>query len=176
MLHLPALKMTNEIEKVFRAAHDMRLAIRGLYGEGTEATGDFFQISNQTTLGKAEDQIIREFCVDTLPHIIEYERRARDVLLSKRAIAIDDRVERSMAVLKAAKLISSDETMYLLSLIRMGITLGRCDELDMATVNELFLMTQPAHLQKMLGRELQPLERAEARATYIRERIEAAGK
>jgi protein arginine kinase len=79
-------------------------------------------------------------------------------------------------VLKAAKLISSDETMYLLSLIRMGITLGRCDELDLATVNELFLMTQPAHLQKMLGRELQPLERAEARATYIRERIEAAGK
>ena len=176
MLHLPALKMTGEIEKVFRAAHDMRLAIRGLYGEGTEATGDFFQISNQTTLGKAEDQIVQEFCVDTLPHIIDYERRARDVLLTKRAIAIDDRVHRSMAVLRAAKLSSSDETMYLLSLIRMGITLGRCDELDLATVNELFLMTQPAHLQKMLGRELEPLERAEARATYIRQRIEAAGK
>jgi len=176
MLHLPALKMTGEIEKVFRAAHDMRLAIRGLYGEGTEATGDFFQISNQTTLGKAEDQIIRDFCVDTLPHIIEYERRARDVLLTKRAIAIDDRVERSLAVLRAAKLISSNETMYLLSLIRMGITLGRCSELDIATVNELFLMTQPAHLQKMLGRELEPLDRAEARATYIRQRIEAADK
>jgi len=176
MLHLPALKMTGEIEKVFRAAHDMRLAIRGLYGEGTEATGDFFQISNQTTLGKTEAQIVSEFCVDTLPHIIEYERRARDVLLTKRPIAVDDRVNRSMAVLKAAKLISSDETMYLLSLIRMGITLGRCDELDLATVNEMFLMTQPAHLQKMLGREMEPLERAEARATYIRQRIEAAGK
>jgi protein arginine kinase len=175
MLHLPALKMTGEIEKVFRAAHDMRLAIRGLYGEGTEATGDFFQISNQTTLGKAEDQIIHEFCVDTLPHIIEYERRARDVLLTKRAIAVDDRVDRSLAVLQAAKLISSNETMYLLSLIRMGITLGRCDQLDIATVNDLFLMTQPAHLQKMLGRQLEPLERAEARATYIRQRIEAAG-
>ena len=175
MLHLPALKMTGEIEKVFRAAHDMRLAIRGLYGEGTEATGDFFQISNQTTLGKAEDQIIREFSVDTLPHIIDYERRARNVLLSKRAIAVDDRVNRSMAVLRAAKLISSDETMYLLSLIRMGITLGRCDELDLATVNDLFLMTQPAHLQKMHGRQMEPLERAEARATYIRERLEAAG-
>jgi protein arginine kinase len=176
MLHLPALKMTGEIEKVFRAAHDMRLAIRGLYGEGTEATGDFFQISNQTTLGKAEDQIIREFCVDTLPHIIEYERKARDVLLSQRAIAIDDRVERSLAVLRAVKLISSDETMYLLSLIRMGITLGRCDELDMVTVNDLFLMTQPAHLQKMHGREMEPLERAESRATYIRQRLEAAAK
>jgi len=176
MLHLPALKMTGEIEKVFRAAHDMRLAIRGLYGEGTEATGDFFQISNQTTLGKAEDQIIREFCVDTLPHIIDYERKARDVLLDKRAIAIDDRVDRSLAVLKAAKLISSDETMYLLSLIRMGVTLGRCSRLDLATVNELFLMTQPSHLQKMLGKELEPVERAEARATYIRQRIEAAEK
>ena len=176
MLHLPALKMTGEIEKVFRAASDMRLAIRGLYGEGTEATGDFFQISNQTTLGKAEDQIIREFCVDTLPHIIDYERRARDVLLTQRPVAIDDRVARSLAVLRAAKLISSDETMYLLSFIRMGVTLGRCDDLDLATVNELFLMTQPAHLQKMLGRQMQPLERAEARATYIRQRIEAAGK
>ena len=176
MLHLPALKMTGEIEKVFRAAHDMRLAIRGLYGEGTEATGDFFQISNQTTLGKAEDQIVQEFCVDTLPHIIDYERRARDVLLTKRPIAIDDRVQRSLAVLKAAMLISSDETMYLLSLIRMGVTMGRCDELDIATVNELLLMTQPAHLQKMLGRELEPLDRAEARATYIRQRIEAASK
>ena len=176
MLHLPALKMTGEIEKVFRAAHDMRLAIRGLYGEGTEATGDFFQISNQTTLGKAEDQIVQEFCVDTLPHIIDYERRARDVLLTKRPIAIDDRVQRSLAVLKAALLISSDETMYLLSLIRMGVTMGRCDELDLATVNELLLMTQPAHLQKMLGRELEPLDRAAARATYIRQRLEAAAK
>ena len=176
MLHLPALKMTGEIEKVFRAAHDMRLALRGLYGEGTEATGDFFQISNQTTLGKAEDQIVQEFCVNTLPHIIDYERRARDVLISKRAIAVDDRVDRSLAVLRAAKLISSEETMYLLSLVRMGIVLGRCSELDITTVNELFLMTQPAHLQKMLGRELEPLERAEARATYIRQRLEAAGK
>jgi len=176
MLHLPALKMTGEIEKVFRAAHDMRLALRGLYGEGTEATGDFFQISNQTTLGKSEEQIIREFCVDTLPHIIEYERRAREVLLSKRAIAIDDRADRSLAVLRAAKLISSDETMYLLSLIRMGVTLGQCRDLDLATLNELFLMTQPAHLQKMLGRKLEPFERAEARATYIRQRIEAACK
>ncbi|MCP4378571.1 MAG: protein arginine kinase [bacterium] len=176
MLHLPALKMTGEIEKVFRAAHDMRLAIRGLYGEGTEATGDFFQISNQTTLGKSEEQIISEFCVDTLPHIIDYERRARDVLLSKRAIAIDDRAARAMAVLKAAKLISSDETMYLLSMIRLAISLGRCSELDMPTVNELFLMTQPAHLQKMHTREMEPMERAEARATYIRQRIEAAAK
>jgi protein arginine kinase len=176
MLHLPALKMTGEIEKVFRAAHDMRLAIRGLYGEGTEATGDFFQISNQTTLGKSEAQIISEFCVDTLPHIIDYERRARDVVLSKRAIAIDDRVARSLAVLKSAKLISSDETMYLLSMIRLGISLGRCSELDMPTVNDLFLMTQPAHLQKMHARQMEPIERAEVRATYIRQRIEAAGK
>jgi len=174
MLHLPALKMTGEIEKVFRAAHDMRMAIRGLYGEGTEATGDFFQISNQTTLGKSEEQIIHEFCVETLPNIIDYERRARDVLLKERTIAVDDKVQRALAVLKTAKLISSDETMYLLSLIRMGITLGRCDQFDLPTVNELFLMTQPAHLQKMHRREMEPMERAEVRATYIRQRIEAA--
>lgn len=173
MLHLPALKMTGEIEKAFRAANDMRLAIRGLYGEGTEATGDFFQISNQTTLGKTEEQIVEEFLRDTIPHFIEYERRARQSLLKRRPTAIDDKVQRALALLRAARLISSEETMYLLSLIRLGANVDRAPGVDLKTINELFLLTQPAHLQKMLNKELSPELRAEARAGYIRRRLGA---
>jgi len=176
MLHLPALKMTGEIEKAFRAAHDMRLAIRGLYGEGTEATGDFFQISNQTTLGKTEQQIIDEFLGDLIPKFIDYERRARQSLLKRRSIAIDDKVQRSLALLHAARLISSEETMYLLSLVRLGVNLDRAPGVDLKTINELFLLTQPAHLQKMLNKELSPEARAEARASYIRRRLGGDGK
>ena len=173
MMHLPALKMTGEIEKVFRAARDMRLAIRGLYGEGTEATGDFFQISNQTTLGKDEKQIVEDFRAEMLPNIIDYERKARQIMLTDRGIDIDDKVDRALAVLHAAKLISSEETTYLLSLVRLGVWVGRCNEMDIPTVNKLFLLTQPAHLQKMYKRVMEPRERAQARATYIRECLEA---
>ena len=173
MLHLPALKMSGEIEKAFRAAQDMRLAIRGLYGEGTEATGDFFQVSNQTTLGKGEQQIIEEFSRDTVPHFIEYERRARQALFRRRAAAIDDKIFRAEAVLRAARLISSEETMFLLSLLRLGIDLGRVKSVPMKTINELFLLTQPAHLQKTRGREMSGRERAEERAEFIRTKLAA---
>ena len=91
MLHLPALKMTGEIEKAFRAARDMRLAIRGLFGEGTEATGDFFQLSNQTTLGKSEEQFAEDFR-QLVPKFIEYERCARQSLMTRRTIAVEDKV------------------------------------------------------------------------------------
>jgi len=171
MLHLPALKMTGEIDKAFRAANDMHLAIRGLFGEGTEASGDFFQVSNQTTLGKTEEQIVEEFLGEMVPHFIEYERRARASVMKRRGIAIDDKAQRSLALLRNTRLISSDETMYLLSLVRLGVNLDRIDDVDLQTINELFLLTQPAHLQRILERELSPEARAEARATYIRRRL-----
>ena len=97
MLHLPALKLTGEIEKVFRAAKEMRLAVRGLYGEGTEATGDFYQISNQTTLGKTEEDIISDFKHVVIPKIIEYEHIARRTLLNDRTVPLDDKVARRWA-------------------------------------------------------------------------------
>ena len=100
MLHLPALKLTGEIEKVFRAAKDMRLAVRGLYGEGTEATGDFYQISNQTTLGKSEDDIISDFKHLVIPKIIDYEHHARKTLLNDRTVALDDKVCRALGILR----------------------------------------------------------------------------
>ena len=96
MLHLPALKITGEIEKVFRAAKQLHLAVRGLYGEGTEATGDFYQISNQTTLGKSEEEILGDFKTEVIPTIIDYERHARKMLLNDRTIALDDKVGRAL--------------------------------------------------------------------------------
>ncbi|MFP3936972.1 MAG: protein arginine kinase [Phycisphaerae bacterium] len=171
MLHMPALKIAGEMEKVFRAAGDMRLAIRGLYGEGTEASGDFYQVSNQTTLGRSEQQYAEEFNERLIPAFIEYERRARRFLMESRATAVEDRVSRAMATLRSARMISSDETMYLLSMVRLGANLQLVEDIDLRTVNELFLLTQPAHLQKIYRREMEPQERAQCRAEMIRRRL-----
>lgn len=171
MLHLPALKLTGEIEKVFRAAKEMRLAVRGLYGEGTEATGDFYQISNQTTLGKSEQEIISEFRMSVVPKIVDYEYHARRMLLNDRTVALDDKVCRALGLLRSARLLASDETLFLLSHLRMGVNLGRVKEIDVRTLNELFLLTQPAHLQKIQGRKLEGDVRRAARADYIRQRL-----
>jgi len=171
MLHLPALKLTGEIEKVFRAAKDLRLAVRGLYGEGTEATGDFYQISNQTTLGKTEDDIISDFKHLVIPKIIDYEHHARRTLLNDRTVALDDKVCRALGLLRTARLMASEETLFLLSHLRMGINLGRVKDIDIPTINELFLMTQPAHLQKIQGRKLEGDVRRAARADFIRQRL-----
>jgi protein arginine kinase len=174
MLHLPALKLTGEIEKVFRAAKDMRLAVRGLYGEGTEATGDFYQISNQTTLGKTEEEIISDFKHLVIPKIIEYEQHARRMLRDDRTTQLDDKVGRAVGILRSARLIASEETLLLLSHLRMGVHLGRVKDIDLQTVNELFLLTQPAHLQKLQGRKLEGDVRRAARADFIRQRLGAS--
>ena len=174
MLHLPALKLTGEIEKVFRAAKELRLAVRGLYGEGTEATGDFYQISNQTTLGKTEEDIIGDFRSTVIPKIIDYERHARRTLLDDRTVALDDKVSRALGVLRSARLIASEETLLLLSHLRMGVNLGRVKDIDIRTINELFLLTQPAHLQRIQGRKLEGDVRRAVRADYIRQRLGGA--
>lgn len=174
MLHLPALKMTGQIERALRAARDMHLAVRGLYGEGTEAVGDLFQVSNQTTLGKSEEQIVSEFRDQIVPGMIEYERRARDALMKDRLTALEDRVYRALAVLRSARLISSEETMYLLSQVRLGLSLELIGGISFETINELSLVTQPAHLQRIHGREMSPAERGQARAALVREKLGAA--
>ena len=171
MLHLPALKLTGEIEKVFRAAKDMRLAVRGLYGEGTEATGDLYQISNQTTLGKAEDEIVSDFKHLVIPKIIDYEVHARKSLISNQSAALDDKVFRALGLLRSARLIASEETLFLLSHLRMGANLGRVKGIDLQMINELMLQTQPAHLQKIVGKKLEGDARRAARADYIRHRV-----
>ncbi len=171
MLHLPALRLTKEIERVARAAKDLRLAVRGMYGEGTEAVGDLYQVSNQTTLGKPEDAIIQTFSETIIPNIAGYERAARENLAKHHESQLDDRIWRAYGVLCNARRISSGETQSLLSPIRMGIQMGRFKEFDLSTLHELFLYTQPAHLQKMRGRTLDEEHRAVARADCIRKRL-----
>jgi protein arginine kinase len=173
MLHLPALKLTGEIEKVFRAAKAMKLAVRGLYGEGTEATGDFFQVSNQTTLGKDEQELIDDFKHGTIPKIIDYEHQARRTLRSERPVALDDIVFRALGLLRNARLMSSEDALKLLSHVRLGVHLGRVKDIDVGTLNDLVLMTQPSHLQKQRGKKLEGDARREARAEYIRHKLQA---
>jgi protein arginine kinase len=171
MLHLPALKLTGEIDKVFRAAKSLKLAVRGLYGEGTQALGDFYQISNQTTLGRSEQAIIEDFKGRVIPKIVEFERAAREALLRERLHAVDDKVQRAMGVLQTARLMSSDEALECLSHVRMGVNLGRIKNVDLQTVNELFIQTQPAHLQKLQGERLNGEQRSVARAALVRARL-----
>jgi protein arginine kinase len=171
MLHLPALKLTGEMERAFRAAKDMHLAIRGLHGEGTEATGDLYQISNQTTLGKSEEEIISEFKHLIIPKLVEYEKRARQSLQRERVVALDDKVWRAYGLLIHARTVSTEESLFLLSHVRMGVSLGRIDSLKLETLNDLFLMIQPAHLQKLAGKKLTGEERSIARADLIRKRL-----
>jgi protein arginine kinase len=170
MLHLPALGLSGEIKKVFQALQKISLAVRGLYGEGSQAMGDFYQISNQITLGKNEEQLIDEIR-DVVPNIISYERRVRDELVKKNRQELHDKVSRAYGTLKSAQSISSEETMILLSSVRMGINLGLIDDLQIPTVNELFIYTQPAHLQKLRHEHLKSAERNVARATYLRQRL-----
>jgi protein arginine kinase len=171
MMHLPALKMTDQLKKLFESARDMNLAVRGLFGEGTEAIGDFFQISNQVTLGISEQKIVDDFQNLIIPKIVEYERIARDKLLTGEVNILDDKIARALALLKSAKLISSHEAMFLLSNLRMGINMGRVKEISIETVNELFLLTQPAHLQINKGQSLNPEQRDILRAETLRSKL-----
>jgi protein arginine kinase len=171
MLHLPALKMTGQIEKFLNAAKDSDLVVRGLFGEGTEAMGDFFQLSNQVTLGFSETEIVENFSKNVVPKIVEYETLAREKLLQTRVNALDDKIQRALGVLRNARLISSQEALFLLSNVRMGVNLGRVDGISIATINELFMLTQPAHLQLNTGKTLSPDSRDAMRAQIIRSKL-----
>jgi protein arginine kinase len=170
MLHLPALVWTKQIEKVFRALQKINLAVRGLYGEGSRASGDFYQISNQVTLGKSETTILGEIR-DVIPNIITYERQARTMLLRESRQMLQDRVSRAFGTLCSATMMTSEETMDLLSSVRLGVNLALLDDITIPTLNELFIHTQPAHLQKLMGSALDGEERNAARARYLRTRL-----
>jgi len=170
MLHLPGLVLTRQIDKVFRSLQKISLAVRGLYGEGSQAMGDFYQISNQVTLGRSEEKLIKDVA-DIVPQIIKYERTARDFLIRESHENLHDRVSRAYGILRTAQTISSEETMHLLSSVRMGINLGLIEDLEIPVVNELFIHTQPAHLQKISGIELDTADRNIERARYLRRHL-----
>ena len=171
MLHLPALRLAKEIDRVFRAAHDMKLAVRGIYGEGTDAIGDFYQVSNQVTLGRSEEEIIDEFGRMIIPKMVEYELKVREAMAKERTYQLDDTVWRAYGILENARAMSSEETLAHLSHVRMGVIMGRFKDLDIPTINELLLQTQPAHLQKIRHETLTGEQRSIARAELLRRRL-----
>ncbi len=174
MLHLPALVITRQIEKVFKSLQKMGLAVRGLYGEGSQAMGDFYQISNQVTLGRNEQDLIGQVG-EVVPVIIDYERRAREFLVRESQKELHDRVSRAFGILCTAQTISSEETMMLLSSVRMGVNLGLIENVEIPTINKLFIHTQPAHLQKIRGMEMDTADRNIERALYLQRHLRQQG-
>ena len=170
MLHLPALVMTKQINKVLAAISKLSFTSRGFYGEGTQASGNFFQISNQVSLGHSEDEIIQNIN-GLIRQVIEQEEQARQALLLQNRPMLEDKICRSLGVLRSAHIISSQETVELLSMVRLGVDTGIVKDVNRAAINELFIMIQPAHLQKLDGKKLTAPERDEKRAQLIRSKL-----
>lgn len=170
MLHLPALTLGKQIEKVFHALAKIKYTVRGFYGEGTQAVGDFYQLSNLISLGRSEKEIISEMH-SVIPEIIKYERTWRTKLLEDQTKLLEDRIWRAYGILKYSHNIPSAETMELLSSIRLGANIELIKDLTIPQINELFIYTQPAHLQKIAKRVLNAAERDVFRGTFIREKL-----
>ncbi|KEQ22414.1 protein arginine kinase [Paenibacillus tyrfis] len=174
MIHLPALVLTQQINRILSAITQVGLAVRGLYGEGSEALGNLFQISNQITLGQSEEEIIDNL-YSVVRQIIEHERAARQKLIYETRAKILDRVSRSYGVLSYAAIMDSKEAAQRLSDVRLGIDLGFIKNVSSHVLNELLVMTQPGFLQQTAGEKLTPEERDIRRAQLIREKIAETG-
>ncbi len=170
MLHLPGLVLAEQINQIIQAVNKLGLAVRGLYGEGTEALGNVFQVSNQMTLGESEMEIVEKLN-KVLAQIIEHEENARALLLEKKPKAVYNHIGRAYGTLANAHSISSKETMNLLSMMKLGVDLNLFPDLERWLVDELFITTQPAHLQKMHSEKLSAEERDLLRADMLRERL-----
>src|SRR5436190_18125091 len=170
MLHLPGLVLGEQINPIIQSVNKLGLAVRGLYGEGTEALGNVFQVSNQMTLGEAESDIV-ERLNKVLAQIIEHEENARATLLEKKPKSVYNHIGRAYGVLANAHSMSSKETMNLLSLMRLGVDLGIFPDLERWLVDELFILTHPAHLQRRYSEKLGAEERDLLRADMLRERL-----
>lgn len=170
LIHLPALVLTKTIDKVIQGISQLGLNVRGFYGEGTDVVGNLFQISNHTTLGKREEDII-ETLDKVIQQIVGYERDACNTLLKDARPQIEDKVWRSHAILKGARLMNSSEFMNISSAVRLGIALEIVKDIELSTLNELMTQLQPGHLQIIHGKEMDPTERDVLRATLVRERL-----
>ena len=170
MLHLPGLVLSELINQVIQAVSKIGLAVRGLYGEGTEAMGNLFQISNQTTLGEKEDEIVSRL-TKVIETIIGKEHDARQVLIQKKSNTLWDQIGRAYGVLTYAHAMTSKEALNLLSIIKLGVDLGTFPEDRRLPIDQLFIDTQPAHLQKTSQQKLNAEERDHLRAQIIRDRL-----
>jgi len=171
MLHLPGLVMSDQINKIINSVNKIGLAVRGLHGEGTEAMGNLFQVSNQTTLGEAEEEIIGRLN-RVIEQVIEHEQNARALLAQRKAITLHDQIGRAYGLLCHSYSISSKEALNLLSIIKLGIDLSVFPDAHRFPVDELFIETQPAHLQKDAQVvKMSSEERDALRASIIRAKL-----
>ncbi len=171
MLHLPGLVMSEQINKIVNSVNKIGLAVRGLHGEGTEAMGNLFQVSNQTTLGETEEEIIGRLN-RVIEQILEHEQNARALLAQRKSVTLHDQIGRAYGILSHAYSMSSKEALNLLSVIKLGVDLGVFPESCRFPVDELFIETQPAHLQKGAGtQKMSADERDSLRAAIIRAKL-----
>lgn len=175
MMHLPALAMTKQLNRMVPAIHQLGLVVRGIYGEGSETIGNLFQISNQVTLGQAEEDIIGDL-QSVVEQLIEHERKARENLMEHSETKLVDRIYRSLGVLEYSRIIESKEASSCLSDVRLGIDLGIIEEIPCTILNELTILTQPGFLQHYANKSLRADERDILRASLIRERLKLEGK
>lgn len=176
MAHLPALVITRQISRIVAAATQLGLAVRGLYGEGSEATGNIFQISNQLTLGKSEQEIIDNL-QSVVSQVVDHERAARSLLAKESPEALADRIWRAYGVLSHARTLSGQEALTLLSEVRLGIDMSILEDVPADVFNELLVMTRPNFLQKLAGgAEIDPGARDRLRAQIIREKLKGGKK
>ncbi|MFH1373201.1 MAG: protein arginine kinase [bacterium] len=170
LIHLPGLVLTCEIDKVVSYITRSGLVVRGFYGEGTDVSGNLFQLSNQNTLGVTEDEILSQ--LDRITReVIDREASARQRLIDEAADMIEDKIWRAYGILRNARVLTSEEVMNLLSALRLGHAMKIIDFLDIALVNEILLLSQPAHLQKYYGREMDNTRRDFIRAQMVREKL-----
>jgi protein arginine kinase len=170
MMHLPALVLTQRINRIIPAINQLGLVVRGIYGEGSEAVGNIFQISNQITLGKSEKDIVEDL-ISVVQQLITQERSTREALYNTSQNQLEDRVYRSFGTLAYSRIIESSETAKCLSDVRLGIDLGIIKDISRNILNELMILTQPGFLQQYFGGPLRPNERDIRRAALIRERL-----
>jgi len=171
LIHLPSLVLTKQIGRVLQGITQVGLAVRGFYGEGSQIMGNFFQISNQTTLGQSERETV-ESLERVTRQIIDYEQRARDELLKDARVQIEDKIWRAYGTLRHSRVISSQEVINLSSAVRFGVALQMEGLASVQTLNELLIRTQPAHIQLATGREMEQRERNVIRADYVRKLLD----
>lgn len=170
MIHLPALVFTKRINRLIPAINQLGFVVRGIYGEGSEAVGNVFQISNQITLGKSEEAIVTDL-ESVVVKLVEQEREARNRLLDRSSIRLEDQIFRSYGILKYSRILESNEAAKRISNVRLGIDLGIIDHLSHSMLNELIVLIQPGFLQHYADKMLTASERDIMRATLIRERL-----
>ncbi len=172
LIHLPGLVLTKEIAKVLAGLQAMGLTYRGLYGEGSEVVGNFFQISNQTTLGRSEEELL-DHLGRVVRHVIEREEEARRVLLRDAGYIIEDKLWRAYGTLRYARSLTFDEAMNYLSGVRLAVGLKLIAGLSVYTLNKLLIFSQAAHLSHTEGRSLSESDANLVRARYVRQALSA---